>query len=74
MAPGYIATQINVDYGNASPEPEITRARAAARQPMNRTGSVDEVALPTLFLAANEAGYITGAMLVIDGGGSLFYG
>jgi NAD(P)-dependent dehydrogenase (short-subunit alcohol dehydrogenase family) len=73
VAPGYIATQINVDYWNTFPEPEIARARAAARQPMNRIGSVDEVALPALFLASDEASYITGAMLVIDGGGSLLF-
>ena len=71
VCPGYILTQINVDYWDAFPDPAAERARAAARQPMNRIGTVDEVAWPALFLASDEAGYITGAMVVIDGGGSI---
>ncbi len=71
VCPGYILTQINVDYWNTFSDPDAERARAASRQPMNRIGTVEEVALPTAFLASDEASYITGAMLVIDGGGSL---
>ena len=71
VCPGYIQTQINIDYWNTFPDPAAERARAAARQPINRIGTVEEVAMPTAFLASDEAGYITGAMLVIDGGGSL---
>jgi NAD(P)-dependent dehydrogenase (short-subunit alcohol dehydrogenase family) len=71
VCPGYILTQINIDYWNKFPDPAAERARAAARQPMNRIGSVDEVAWPTVFLASGEASFITGAMLVIDGGTSI---
>jgi NAD(P)-dependent dehydrogenase (short-subunit alcohol dehydrogenase family) len=71
VCPGYIATQINENYWASFPDPEAERTRAASRQPMNRIGTVDEVAWPTVFLASDEASYITGAMLVIDGGGSI---
>ena len=36
--------------------------------PMGRIGEVDEVAAGVLFLASDEASYITGTELVIDGG------
>ena len=38
---------------------------------MNRIGSVDEVAWPAVFLASDEASFITGEMLVVDGGASV---
>ena len=36
--------------------------------PMRRSGEVDEVANAVLFLASDEAAYITGAELYVDGG------
>jgi NAD(P)-dependent dehydrogenase (short-subunit alcohol dehydrogenase family) len=36
--------------------------------PMKRVGHVDEVARANLFLASDEASYITGAELPVDGG------
>ncbi len=38
---------------------------------MNRIGTPDEVAWPVVFLASDEASFITGAMLVVDGGTSI---
>jgi NAD(P)-dependent dehydrogenase (short-subunit alcohol dehydrogenase family) len=45
--------------------------RAIARAiPMGRIGTADEVARCALFLASDEASYVTGANLVVDGGWS----
>lgn len=62
VAPGFIVT----DMTDKLPEP----VKEGAKQiiPMRRFGSVDDVAKAIAFFAADEAGYITGQVLCIDGG------
>ena len=61
VLPGWIATQ-------SSSAAEI---RAGKRTPAGRPGTPDEVAACALFLASDGAGYVNGAMLVVDGGNTL---
>ena len=47
---------------------EETRAELRARQPIGRLGQPDEIASMVRYLASDEAAFITGACLAIDGG------
>jgi 2-keto-3-deoxy-L-fuconate dehydrogenase len=49
-------------------EIEETRRQLHARQPLGRMGRPDEIAPLALYLASEEAAYVTGAQMVIDGG------
>ena len=51
----------------ATADPEIRR-QMLAQVPMGREGRREEVAYAVLFLASDEASYITGTELVVDGG------
>ncbi|MES2996947.1 MAG: SDR family NAD(P)-dependent oxidoreductase [Verrucomicrobiota bacterium] len=62
ILPGYIET------GALDDMDEETRKAARARVPMRRFGKPAEVAAAVYFLASEEAAYITGAALKIDGG------
>jgi len=49
-------------------EEDATRVQLRARQPMGRLGQPDEIARAILYLASDEAAFVTGSALVIDGG------
>ena len=53
---------------DAAPDPEAERAALAARQPMGRLVSADEVAAAIAYLASPLAGATTGTALAVDGG------
>ena len=51
-----------------SGDPEGTRRALVARQPMGRLGTPEEVAAAAAYLASDDAAFVTGTALVIDGG------
>jgi acetoacetyl-CoA reductase len=63
ICPGYIATEMV----RAMP-PEVVEKRILPLIPVGRLGEPEEVARCVVFLAAEEAGYITGSTLSVNGG------
>ena len=62
IAPGYIATDMTDQITGQAKESLITKI------PLGRIGSPSDIAASALFLASDEAGYITGQTLTVDGG------
>lgn len=59
---------INTSMGNIKNEPAAELAKHFQRQPVQRIGEPEEVARTTLFLASDEASYLCGAEIAVDGG------
>jgi len=62
--PGPVDTEM---LHSAMRDPEVLRRRLE-RVPLGRMGTIDEVVKAVLYLASDDASYVTGAELVIDGG------
>lgn len=69
VCPGTILTRVSYEFmeRNNIPFDEFVRTRGS-RCLMNRLGEPREVAYPILFLASDEASFITGTTLLVDGG------
>ncbi len=70
VSPGYMRTPMSTgERMGLSPEQQDERIAAfGTLVPMGRAGSTLDIAEAILFLASDEAGYITGQELVVDGG------
>jgi 3-oxoacyl-[acyl-carrier protein] reductase len=62
VAPGFVLTELTQNL------PEALQAELIARTPLGRFGTVEEIADAVAFLASDEARYITGQVLAVDGG------
>lgn len=62
VAPGFIATAMTDAL------PEDKRQELAGQIPLARLGSADDIAYTVLFLASDQAGYITGQVVGVNGG------
>ena len=69
VCPGYIKTKMDVEFmGNPPDADEILDKIAADMIPLVRRAEPEEVAHSVLYLSSDEARYMTGSDLVIDGG------
>ena len=65
VAPGFMETDMTAAM------PEAAKTATLAAIPMGRMGAAEDVAKTVAFLASEEAGYITGQVIAVDGGMSM---
>lgn len=68
ISPGFVVTPATEWLVESGPEPF---RRNIARIPLGRVGQVEDVVNAAVFLASDDASWITGVNLVVDGGGSV---
>jgi len=68
VAPAVIDTPMSRTSRETSPDPEAMQAWRLARHPVGRVGTPEEAASAICYLAADEASFITGSVLLVDGG------
>jgi NAD(P)-dependent dehydrogenase (short-subunit alcohol dehydrogenase family) len=74
ILPGLMDTPMAVDTrarSTGKPRAEVAAARDAKVPLRGKMGTAWDVANAALFLASDEAGFITGVSLLVDGGGAL---
>lgn len=65
VAPGFMETDMTAAM------PEASKTTTLAAIPMGRMGAAEDVTKTVAFLASEEAGYITGQVIAVDGGMSM---
>jgi NAD(P)-dependent dehydrogenase (short-subunit alcohol dehydrogenase family) len=71
VSPGVIATEIMDGWSQGAID-ALENEELVKRPPLGRAGVPEDVAGPVLFLASDDAAYITGALLDVDGGWQVF--
>ena len=68
VCPGFTETPMLERFLAGQPDPEATRAWAAGLHPLGRLGAPRDLAEAFVYLASDEAAWVTGTALVVDGG------
>ena len=68
VCPSIIETDMLVGWLQSLPNPNETRRRLEEEHPLRRMGQPEEVAAAVVFLASDEASFITGSAINLDGG------
>ena len=68
ICPGFIHTRLVDEWLDLQPDREAAWAAVLDAHPMGRIGTPEDVANLALFLASDQAAFITGAAILVDGG------
>ncbi len=68
IAPGWIRSALSDDYINAQDNPEAAWQGLYKMHPLGRIGEPEDVGKLAVYLASDDAGFMTGQVIVLDGG------
>ena len=68
IAPGWISSDLSNAYIDAQATPAAARQDLLALHPVDRTGEPQDIGAAVVFLCTDGAAFITGQVMVIDGG------
>lgn len=71
ICPGTTLSDGIIERTRSTQDPEATMKELIARQPMGRLGKVEEIASAILYAASDDAAFMTGSAIIIDGGATL---
>ena len=69
IAPGYIHTELIDDLVDAG---KLTLDALEKRTPQRRLGTLEEISQAVVYVASDDAGFMTGSVVTIDGGWSAY--
>ena len=73
ICPGWIQTPLVEDWFGQQDDPNASREYIYSQHPLGRIGTIDECGTVAAFLASDEASFVTGAAIPVDGGVTLGY-
>jgi NAD(P)-dependent dehydrogenase (short-subunit alcohol dehydrogenase family) len=73
VCPGWVRTGLVQGWFDRQPDPKAAEDRVLSFQPLRRIGTPEEIANVVAFVASDEASFITGAEVVVDGGMSIMF-
>jgi NAD(P)-dependent dehydrogenase (short-subunit alcohol dehydrogenase family) len=74
VSPGWTRTRLVEEALAQQPDPQAARAQALAMHPLGRIAEPEEIAAVVTFAASEDASYITGVTIAVDGGLSARFG
>jgi len=73
ICPGWIQTPLVEDWFGQQKDPAAARAYIYGQHPLGRIGTIEECGQVAAFLASDEAAFVTGSVISVDGGITLGY-
>jgi NAD(P)-dependent dehydrogenase (short-subunit alcohol dehydrogenase family) len=73
ICPGWIQTPLVEDWFSQQKDPDAARKYIFGQHPLGRIGTIEECGQVAAFLASEEAAFITGTVITLDGGITLGY-